>query len=153
MSLESFASLEEAVQSSFDARFCRVIATRSQGDDAVALFDTGPQGNPYLYEVRYSRRKGRWSEGSSGNGSGWSVTDREAELGVMTVWDEAPPGADRVRLQFAGELREEPVSGGAFLAVWWGVPFREGYWPRVVAFRVDGAWTAAPMLVWFWRWF
>jgi hypothetical protein len=151
MSTQSFASLEEAAQSSFDPRFCRIVATREQGDDAVVLFDTGPAGQPYLYEVHYHRREDRWSEGTSGNGWGWTAVGPEGELGTVTVWDEAPAGADKVRVEFEGELREEPVSLGAFLAVWWRVPWREHPWPRVLAFRIDGAWKPAPTLGWFWR--
>jgi hypothetical protein len=144
---QSFASLEEAVQSSFDPRFCRALRTRTHGDDAIALFDTGPEGQPYLYEVHYHRRDGRWSEGSSGNGSGWTSVDPGMELGTVTIWDEAPPGADKVRVEFAGELREEPVSDGAFLAVWWRVPYSRWRWPRVSAFRINGVWWL-PVMLW-----
>src|SRR5262245_20553470 len=85
---------------------------RTEGDAAYALFDTGPPEHPYLYGVHYERRNGLWDETISTNGSGWSRTGGLDETsGTLTMWDEAPTGADRVRVEFDGESREEPVDG------------------------------------------
>ncbi len=82
-------------------------------------------------------------EGSSGNGPGWSRIALESDLGLLTDWGEAPVGADRVRLEFQGQLREEEVNDGAYLAVWWNVPNPAGgARPFVSAFRINGKWIA-----------
>ncbi len=116
---------------------------RVQGDAAYALFDTGPEGQPHLYGVNYERRDGRWSEGISGNGPGWSHVGPEVARGTLTIWSEAPLGADKVRLEFEGELREEPVDNGVYLAAWWDVPCPKGTEPRISASRVNGQWVRA----------
>ena len=108
------------------------------------LFDTGPIGQPYLYGVNYERRDGKWSEGSSGNGPGWSQVGPVDGLGTWTVWDEAPPGADAVRSEFNGHLSEEPVTAGFYLAAWWEVPCEDDSSPRVTAFRINGEWIPVP---------
>ncbi len=118
-----------------------MVAIRTEGDAAYALFDTGPEERPYLYGVNYERRDGLWLEGASGNGPGWSQVGADEELGTLAVWGEAP-GADRVRVEFGGESREEPVSSGAYLAVWWNVRCPPVLWLRASAFRVDGEWTS-----------
>jgi hypothetical protein len=138
--IPGFASLSEAVRDSFPPDSCRLVAVREHGDAAVALFDTRPSAAAYLYEVHYHRDAGKWSEGSSGNGSGWHRLHADSDLGVVTAWDEAPPGADRVRLELEGRAIEEAVVSGVYFAVWWDVP--QSY-AQVTAFRTEGEWVPA----------
>lgn len=107
------------------------------------MLDTGASGQPYLYAVAVWRQDGRWREGSSGNALGWTLTDQDHDLGTLAVWDYAPSGADRVRVAFRQEIREVPAADGPYLTAWWRVPCPEDDWPRVVAFRINGAWVAA----------
>ncbi len=140
---QTFDSLADAVRATFPPQFCRVVAMREHGHLGYVLFDTRPSGEPYLYGVDYERVDGRWMEGGSRNGPGWSRIALDSDLGVLTDWGEAPVGADRVRLEFQGQLLEEEVSGGAYLAVWWDTPSpAHGAWPFVSAFRINGRWTA-----------
>jgi len=138
-----FDSLPDAAGASFPLDSCRVLAIQEHGDAGYALFDTRPGGEPYLYEVHYARRDGRWSEGSSSNGPGWHLLDPDTELGVVTVWGEAPPGADRVRVELDGERREEPVANGVYLVVWWDVPCPATP-AAATSFRVRGEWVLGP---------
>jgi hypothetical protein len=140
----AFESLADVARASFPPESCRLIALREHGDAGYGLFDTGPVGQPYLYGVNYERRDGQWSEGNTGNSPGWSHVGPDPTLGTWTVWDEAPPGADTVRLEFGGEIREEPVTTGFYLAVWWGVPCNEVTSPRATAFRINGEWIPEP---------
>jgi hypothetical protein len=140
---DQFASLTDAAEASFPTGFCRVIATREHVDAGYVLFDTGPIGQPYLYGVNYERRDGQWSEGNSGNGPGWSQVGPDPELGTATIWDVAPPGADKVRVEFESEVREDAVTQRVYLVVWWGVPCPEGSGPRATAFRINGDWVRA----------
>jgi len=141
--IPEFATFDEAVRASFPAQSTRIIAVREHGDAAVALFDTRPSAEPYLYEVHYQRQSGRWSEGSSSNGAGWHRLDPDSDLGVETVWGEAPAGADRVRGEFDGQVLEEDVVNGAYLLAWWDVPSSDA---TVTAFRVNGEWIHAPTM-------
>lgn len=118
-----------------------MLAVRQRGDAAVALFDTSPTAEPYLYEVHYDRDNGRWAENSSGNGPGWHSLDPGAGVGVVTLWDEAPPDTDRVRADFEGKLFEEPTDQGMYFFVWWNVPSSRA---QAVAFRTKGEWVGAP---------
>lgn len=70
-----FDRLDDVVRCSFPEKHCRLLAVREHGDFAVALFDTRPTAEPYLYEVHYQRRNGRWSEGGSSNGSAESFAE------------------------------------------------------------------------------
>jgi len=139
MSTDRFDSPEEAARYGFPAE-CRIVAMRKQGDAAYVLLDTGPAGRPYLYGVNCQRRDGSWSPGASGNGPGWSQVGADKELGTLTVWGDAPAGAERVRVEVAGEVQEESVSGGAHLVAWWDVPYRKASSVRVLAFHIDGKW-------------
>ena len=67
-------------------------------------------------------------------------TDADDEVGVLSLWDVAPAGADAVRVRWVGDLREVPVRAGAFLTTWWRVPVPVDSWPEVVAFRIGGEW-------------
>jgi hypothetical protein len=135
--------LDEAVRASFPVESTRIIAVREHGDGAVALFDTRPSAEPYLYEVHYQRQAGRWSEGSSSNGGGWHRLDPDSALGVATVWGEAPAGADRARGELDGDVLEEDVVNGSYLLAWWDVPSSDA---AVTAFRVHGEWIRAPTM-------
>lgn len=142
--LFDFDSPEDAAMYGFPARYCRVVASRTHGDDAYVLLDTGPSGHPYLYGVFCSGHEGRWRGAGSGNGPAWETTDLDRQLGTPVVWGElpVPAGADRVRLEFQGDVVEEPVIEGMYLAAWWRVPCPEFDWPDVVGLRIDGGWTA-----------
>jgi len=142
--IDQFDSLLDATRATFPPESCRLLAMREHGDVGYALFDTRPAGEPYLYEVYYDRRDGRWSEGSSSNGPGWHLLDPDTGLGVLTDWGEAPAGAERVRVEFQGEVLEEEVVNGVHLIMWWGIPCPEGLGPRTTAFRINGQWV--PML-------
>jgi hypothetical protein len=122
--IETFESLAAAAHASFPMQFCRIVAMREMGEDGYVLFDTRTNGEPYLYGANFERvDDGRWMEGSSSNGSGWSQMGPDAEFGTLAVWEEAPPGVDRVRVELMdGQVREEPVENRGYLVVWWRVP-------------------------------
>jgi len=141
--IPEFATLDEAVRASFPQDSCRTVAVHEHGDVAVALFDTRPSAEPYLYEVHYQREDGRWSQGSSSNGAGWQRLKPDSELGVVTAWGEAPAGADQVRAELEGHVLEEPVMSGVYFVVWWDVPASDY---QVSAFRVNGQWVPAPTM-------
>ena len=143
--IPQFDTLDEVVRATFPPEFCRAIAVREHEDAAVALFDTRQNAEPYLYQVHYYRENGRWSEGNSSNGSGWHLLDAETELGVETAWGEVPPGADRARFTFGGEIREEPVSNGVYFAAWWNVACPSVH-AEATGFRVGGTWVQAPSM-------
>jgi hypothetical protein len=140
MSLEHFDSPEAAILSGFPPGAVRIVASRANGDDAYVLLDTRPDGPPYLYGVEVRREPDGWIEGGSSNTSGWRLTEPEAELGSLVEWDEAPIGADRVRVALGADVHEEPIENGAFLTAWWRVPSPDTLSPRTVAFRIDGRW-------------
>ena len=125
----------------FQSTSCRVIASRSQGDDAYVLLNTGSDEQPYLYGVNCRREDGRWFEGGSGNASGWQPAGEDPHLGILSFWDDAPADAEMVRVEFEGHTVEERVADRAFLVVWWRVPAPSMQnWPRVRAFRIAGRW-------------
>lgn len=134
----SFDTPEHAMMFGFPERYCRVVASAVDGDDAYVLLDTGSDGRSYFYGGWCRRRNGRWLEGASSNGGGW--TTRGSDSGMLAFWEEAPASVDAVRVQCLGEVQEVKVQGGAYLAVWWNVPDSESAWPRVDAFRRDGKW-------------
>jgi hypothetical protein len=125
----------------FPARYCRVVASRVHEDAAYVLLDTGSRGQSYLYGVNCVRRDGRWEEVASGNGPCWAQAGADPALGTLTLWGDAPPGADRVRAEFGGQVVDEPISGGVYLVAWWNVPADS--WAHVGAFRIRGEWTRA----------
>jgi hypothetical protein len=141
--IPEFATLDEAVRASFPQDSCRIVAIHERGDAAIALLDTRPSAEPYLYEVHYQRANGRWSEGSSSNGAGWQRLKPDSDLGVVTAWGEAPAGADQVRAALEGHVLEEAVASGVYFVVWWDVPASD---PQVSAFRVNGEWVRAPTM-------
>lgn len=137
-----FTSLADAVRASFPPDSCRVVTVEEHGGAGFALFDTRPSSEPYLYEVHYHRQEGLWSEGSSSNGPGWHRIDPKTNLGVVTIWGDAPPGADRVRFDLMGETLEDAVSNDVYVFVRWDMicpatPAEATY------FRVAGEWRRA----------
>lgn len=124
------------------ARYFRVVASQTEGDHAYVLLDTGSAGQPYLYGVNCHRRNGNWYEGSSGNGGGWSATDGDSDLGTWSLWSDASPDTDRVRVEFRGESSEHPVGDGAYLVVWFNQP--STIIPWVTALRINGEWVQQP---------
>lgn len=139
--VSGFDSPEAAATVGFPPKYCRVVATRVEGDDAVVLLDAGSPGRLYLYEVKCRRRDGRWFGGASGNGPGWSSIDEEGHLGTTSIWGEAPADADMVRTELNGEFQEEEVVSRTFLSVWWRQPYPA--YPTVIAFRIRGVWVDA----------
>jgi hypothetical protein len=139
---DGFDSPESAAVDGFPPEHCRVVASRVHGDRAYVLLNTGSSRQPYLYGVRCSRENGRWFERGSANVSGWEQTDHDPDLGTMTLWGDAPANADLVRVEFDGDVTDEPVSENAYLVVWWRVPFPQ-QWPQVRAFRVAGLWLTS----------
>ena len=123
----------------FPAAHCRVVGCRVSQDRAYVLLDTGSPGYPYLYGVNCYRQDGRWFESSSNNTGGWEQTSHDPDLGTLSFWDDAPAGADMVRVQCRHGVVEAPVQHGAYLVVLFDEP-KSGPWPYVVASRVDGAW-------------
>ena len=93
-----------------------------------------------MYGVNCVREGNRWFESISGNGPGWSQTDHDPDLGTLSLWDQAPSGAEMARVEFQGNVIDEPITDGAFLVVWWRVPPPHD-WPRVTAFKIDGRWV------------
>jgi hypothetical protein len=140
-----FPTPEAAAMKGFPAAHCRVLAVTLDGEDGFVVLDTGPADYRYLYGGTVKRVDGGWRGGIDSNGGavGWTVTDPERELGVVAAWDEAPRGADAVRVAWRAEEREAPVENGVYLATWWREPSPEDEWPRVTAFRIDGRWVPA----------
>jgi hypothetical protein len=136
--IETFESLIAAARATLPTRFCRVVAMREHGDFGYVLFDTSSQDQPYLYGVNYQRVDGRWLEGSSSNGDGWSHMGSDPRIGTLALWGQAPAGADRVRVELGGQSREEAIENGIYLVVWWGVPVDLGLWQ--ITFRINGQW-------------
>jgi hypothetical protein len=140
MSIGTFDSPQDAAMAGFPAKYCRVVASRVEGEDAYVLLDTGSDGRPYLYGVNCSKRDGGWLEGGSGNGPSWSQAGPDDLLGTLVIWGDAPAEAEMVRAWFDGGAIEEPVNNGVYLAVWWRTRCPEESWPRVEAFRIGDVW-------------
>lgn len=139
-----FGTAEQAAMFGFPERYCRVVATAINGDDAFVLLDTGSDGRSYLYGVRCRRSGSEWFETGSSNGGGWSQCGEDPQLGMLALFGEAPAGADAIRTSFGGIAIEVLVRDGAFLAVWWNTACPSDDWPRVVAVHVGGAWRSDP---------
>ena len=133
-------SPDSAAMTGFPAAHCQVLGSRVSGDQAYVLLQTGSKTQPYLYGVNCTRRHGRWFETGSSNAPGWEQTGHDPDVGTLSFWGEATNGADAVRVTFASNLIEEPIRKGAYLVVWWRVP-QPPEWPRVIAFRIGGAWS------------
>lgn len=62
-----------------------------------------------------------WEEVASGNGAIWAPTSDDGEIGVVTIWDEAPHGATTAIVEFDDAEHEAPVHDGYYLFVAWDV--------------------------------
>lgn len=136
-------SPEEAALFGFPAGAVRVVASRQNDDVAFVLLATNPHGWRYLYGVNCERVEGKWSEGGSGNGPGWSEIGPIGSFGTLTLWGDVTRDADRARARFEGQSFEMTVDGGVYLFVWWNVPVPgdNWVWPRLEALRVRGEWV------------
>lgn len=137
----TFATPQDAAMSGFPAGLCRVVAAAVEGDDAYVVIDTGSDGFNCLHGGTAQRQADGWRDGGGGNGDGWILTDPDREIGVLAVWDEAPAACDAVRVQWRGEVREEPVRDGVYLVAWFRVACPEDSWPAVTSFRIGGRWV------------
>ena len=72
----------------------------------------------------------------------WSALGQRRNTGAMASWGYAPAGADRVRVSFAGETREDEIRNGVYLLIWWHVAKTPD--PVVEAFRINGEWIEQP---------
>src|SRR5262245_58436811 len=135
---------EAAAMAGFPPSNCRVVASDVNGDHAYVLLDVGSPGQPYLYGSNCVRSGAEWIEANSGNGGGWSLTDEQTGLGTWCVWDDVPPDADLVRVEFDGRVSEHPVRDGFYFVVWWNQPITIE--PAVMAIRVRGEWLEHPWL-------
>lgn len=143
----TFDSPEQAAMSSFPAKYCRVVASRSEGDDAYVLLDTGSDGRMYLYGINCSRQGNGWIERGSANAPTWAQAGPDPALGTLVAWGEMPPGADAARVGFGDATQDADVNAGAYLAVWWRVPTSRSISAATpgqsgaIAFRIDGVWV------------
>lgn len=119
----------------FPPHHVRVVASRIDGDDAYVLLDTSSSDQPYLYGVNCLRETSGWREGSSGNGGGWSLSDEKHNLGTWALWDDAPRGADFIRVEFDGVTSEHAVHDGLYFVVFFRRPSRPA--PRITGFRIS----------------
>jgi hypothetical protein len=117
-------------------------SARASGDYAYVLLDTGSIEYPYLYGVDCQRRNGRWFDSSDGNSPGWA-RNRDSGVGTQSFWSQAPVGADMVRIEFDGTAIEEPVTNGAYLAVWWNVEVEEAFFHCSKCVVRSNLWTPA----------
>src|SRR5258707_569757 len=83
----AFATPEDAALDGF-GRHARVVLSGIDGADAgVLLLTDGWGGYPYL--VVCSRTPDGWVVGSTGGGCSWTLTDEDAETGVLACWGGA----------------------------------------------------------------
>jgi hypothetical protein len=139
MSEDRFETPEDAAMVGFPPEHCRVVVSRVNGDDAYVLLNTGSSEQSYFYGVNCCRENGQWFERGSSNGPGWEQAGHVPDVGNLSFWDDAPAGADMVRIEFDGRMFEAPVIDRTFLIVWWRVQAPQN-WPRVQAFRIAGQW-------------
>jgi hypothetical protein len=139
---DGFDSPETAAMEGFSGGDCVVIASRTDGEDAYVLLNTGSNTRPYLYGVNCSRQNARWIERGSANGPGWEQTGHDPDVGTLSLWGNAPAGADMIRVEFGDEQLEEHVVEGAYLLVWRRVQPPVSL-PRVTGFRINGGWVSS----------
>src|SRR5437660_10549765 len=98
---DGFDSPESAAMNGFPAMHCSVITSRTQGEDAYVLLNTGA-GAPSLYGVVCGRRNARWFDQGSSNARGWDQTAHDSEVGTLSICGEAPAGSDLTACVWAG---------------------------------------------------
>jgi hypothetical protein len=123
---------EEAARGEIPERYARAlgVAYSPDGNHAVVLLGTNEPPSLYPYQVLCGRGEGGWYEGISGNGPGWSTTkdaEDDPNLGVVTLWDEAPPEAAAAVISFDALEHEAPVRESYFLFAAWDVPHDLAY--------------------------
>lgn len=118
----------------------QIVAIREHGEEGYVLFDNS-DNHDFLIGVAYRRTEDGWAVLQMASGSGWSHVRPDHGTGTMSSWGSAPPGADRVRVEFQGETREDDVTNGVYFLIWWRArrSEREAF---VTAFRIDGHWIA-----------
>ena len=118
----------------------QVVAIREHGDQGYVLFNNSAD-HDFLIGVAYQRTKNGWKQLQLESGSGWSHYRPDQGTCAVSSWGSAPPGADRIRVEFQGAIREDDVTNGVYFLIWWDVP-RLAPEPFVTAFRINGQWNA-----------
>lgn len=136
---------EDAAMEGFPPKYCRVLASAIEGDDALVVLETGSDDYPYSYTVWCHRSDGRWHERSSSSGEGiqWTGASEDSP-GTGALCGGAVPGADAVVVQWNGIQKEVPVRNGAYVALWQDVLAPENV--GVVSFKVNGVWDPPSLL-------
>jgi hypothetical protein len=97
------------------------------GKHAVVLVDKGKPGKLYVLQVLCERVAEVWTTQSDSNGHGWTATRMDdpldqRNLGVLTLWGDAPAGADAVTVRWKEQEHIVPVAAGHYLFTVWDVP-------------------------------
>src|SRR5919108_659370 len=107
MSNLAYDTPQSAAMTGFPDTHCQVVTSRVLGNDAYVLSNTGSRTRPYLYGVNCARKNGQWFERSSARSPGWGQTGHNRDVCTLSLWGEAPDGAEAVRVAFGGDLIEE----------------------------------------------
>lgn len=92
-------------------------------DLALLLILVKSGGTGFAEQMLVGRdEQGEWMAWTSGNGPGWTATDLERGVGVLTAWDEAPPGASAVVCRFSDDVQiRSDVRSGYWFACRWDI--------------------------------
>lgn len=118
----------------------QIVAIREHGDQGYVLFNSSAD-HDFLIGVAYQRTENGWKQLQLESGSGWCHYRPDQRTCAVSSWGSAPPGADRIRVEFQGAIREDDVTNGVYFLIWWDVP-RLAPEPFVTAFRINGQWNA-----------
>jgi hypothetical protein len=113
-----------------------VVALEQNGDFAVAVVRLIPSAAPRYEQVVLVQEQGAWRESYSGNGPGWTTTS--GEMGVQTVWGDAPSPSGSAIVEFRnGVAVEASVNEGFYFTARWEIPesMIEATEPRPPRFR------------------
>ena len=114
-----------------------IITIRENGDEGFALAEMSGK-KPFLLGMLFHRTTNDWTIVQMSTVPAWSALGQSRDEGIMPAWGYAPVGADRVRVEFAGEARDDEVRNGIYLLIWWRAPKSPD--PFVQAFRINGEW-------------
>jgi hypothetical protein len=111
---------EEAARGEIPERYARVlgVAYSPDGQHSVVLLGTNEEPCLHPYQVVCGLGESGWVEEMGGTGPGWSTIADDPHdsgapnLGVATLWDEAPEGAIAGVVSFHGEDHVVPVREG-----------------------------------------